>query len=285
MNKNTEIGPGYDVCPSCKSDKWKSAKLIILEGTLNTRGKMSGKTTDPGAFSGGLRELLLSDRWFSWDQDINMELGLTTTSGLVEEVKRLMVANCTLVTMPTEPTEPKKIGFFEKIRPKEPKKPVLEEPVMPTDKTWGQHFGESTGAAIGFAIITWVVVGSLSNFTTGLALAIIIVTLSLPINFVRSFWGNDRAKEDYKNKAKNHPKAREDYKAALQKYEQDLIKYKSDCEAAEKQALEEANAIASYEKKLAEYQREKNNVLKIRELLWERARVCMRCGTGYLGEI
>lgn len=285
MNTNTEICPGYDTCPSCKSDTWKSAKLIVLEGTSNTQGNISGTITDPGAFSGGLRELLLSDRWFSWDQDINMEVGLTTTSGLVEEVKRLMVANSTLVTMPTEPTEPKRIGFFEKIRPIEPKKPVLEEPVIPTDKTWGHHFGESTGTAIAFAIIAWVVVGLFSNFRNGLVVAIIIVALSLPINFIRSFWGNDRAKEDYKNKVENYPKAKEDHKAALEKYEQDLIKYKSDCEAAEKQTQEEANAIASYEKKLAEYEQEKNNVLKIRELLWERARVCMRCGTGYLGEI
>lgn len=285
MNTDTEIGPGYDACPSCKSDAWKSAKLVVLEGTSNTQGNISGKITDPGAFSGGLRELLLSDRWFSWDQDINMEVGLTTTSGLVEEVKRLMVANSTLVVMPTKPDEPKKIGIFEKIRPIEPKKPVLEEPEMPSDKTWGEHFGASTGTAIAFAILAWIIVGIFSSFRNGVSIAVIIVILSLPINFIRSFWGNDRAKEEYQNKVKNYPKAKEGHKLALQKYDQDLIKFKSACKAAEKQSREEAGAIAIYKKQLAEYEREKNNVLKIRELLWERARVCMRCGTGYLGNV
>ena len=42
------------------------------------------------------------------------------------------------------------------------------------------------------------------------------------------------------------------------------------------------DAEGLYEKQLAEYESEKRNVMKARELLWERARVCTRCGTAYL---
>jgi len=38
--------------------------------------------------------------------------------------------------------------------------------------------------------------------------------------------------------------------------------------------------VSEYATKLDEYE---NDALKIRELLWERAHVCMRCGTTYLG--
>ena len=45
-------------------------------------------------------------------------------------------------------------------------------------------------------------------------------------------------------------------------------------------SLEDA---AIYEQQLAEYENKKISVLKLRERLWERTRLCMRCGTAYLG--
>jgi hypothetical protein len=49
----------------------------------------------------------------------------------------------------------------------------------------------------------------------------------------------------------------------------------------EETKAEEATAI--YKQQLAEYESKKIYVLKARELLWERTRLCMRCGTAYLG--
>ena len=37
-----------------------------------------------------------------------------------------------------------------------------------------------------------------------------------------------------------------------------------------------------YKKQLSEYEANMNEIMKARELLWERARICMRCGTAYL---
>ena len=62
-----ELNKGSDVCPSCKSHEWKSARMIVMEGTTNTKGTVKGAVTDLGRLSGGFKEFLLSDRWFSWD--------------------------------------------------------------------------------------------------------------------------------------------------------------------------------------------------------------------------
>jgi len=47
-----------------------------MEGATNTTGKLDGTITDPGKLSGGMREFLLSDRWFSWGYPIESEIGL-----------------------------------------------------------------------------------------------------------------------------------------------------------------------------------------------------------------
>jgi hypothetical protein len=137
---HSEIGPGSDVCPSCKSDNWKSARMVIMEGTTSTTGTLDGTITDPGKLSGGLRNFLLSDRWFSWDYPIEAEIGLTSSTGLVEEVKRLMVHYSSKVQMPSPSAEPKKVGAVKKewnalskpIRPEEPEWPVKPEKPMTT---------------------------------------------------------------------------------------------------------------------------------------------------------
>lgn len=281
---NALIGEGLEVCPSCKSDSWKSAKMIVLEGTTNTQGSISGTVTDPGAFSGGIRELLLSDRWFSWDQEVDLEVGLTTTSGLVEEVKRLMVANSSIVQMPLSPEEPEKIGFFERITPIEPKEPLLVKPELPQDKTWLEHFIESTAIMAVFVVILWIVIGLFASFEDGMVVGISLLVISLPINFLRSFTGNTRAKSQYQEQVKRYPETLEKYNEDCKKYEDDKVAYKLDCDKAELQKNEENNAIALYEKQLSEYEDKKSKVIKLRELLWERAHICMRCGTGYIGQ-
>lgn len=282
---DTKIGSGYDACPSCKSDSWKSAKLIVLEGTSITKGGASGKVTDPGALSGGVRELLLSDRWFSWDHEIDIGIGLTTTNGLAEEVKLLMVANSTLAVMPPIPPEPKKIGPLEKIRPIKPVKPVLEKPVKPEKKPWWVYFLKSTVTALKISVAIWFIVGLLFNFTLGFFISLTALIISLPINITRSFWGNERAKNTYNEKVRNFPAEIKQYKININQYELSMEKYHADCQAAIKQDEDAAHALAIYQTKMIEYERERNQVLKTRELLWERARVCMRCGTGYLGNM
>jgi hypothetical protein len=53
-----------------------------------------------------MRNFLLSDRWFSWDKPIEANIGLTTSTSLVEEIKRLMVDNSLGFQLPPPPTPP-----------------------------------------------------------------------------------------------------------------------------------------------------------------------------------
>ena len=92
MITQSEIESGSNVCPSCKSDSWKRARMVVMEGTTNTTGILDGTITDPGKLSGGMRNFLLSDRWFSWDYPIEAEIGLTSSTELVEEVRRMPTA-------------------------------------------------------------------------------------------------------------------------------------------------------------------------------------------------
>ena len=101
-----EIESGSDVCPSCKSDSWKSAKMVVMEGTTNIKGSLDGAVTDPGKLSGGVRNFLLSDRWFSWDYPLDAQIGLTSSTGLVEEVKRFMVVHDSKLKLPAAPVPP-----------------------------------------------------------------------------------------------------------------------------------------------------------------------------------
>lgn len=282
--ENIEIQRGYDTCPSCKGDGWKSAKLVVMEGTINTKGSLEGVITDPGAFSGGVRNFLLSDRWFSWDNPIEASIGFTSVTGLVEEIKRLMVSHSSKTQMPTMPVEPPKIGLFERITPVEPRKPSTEppipaKPVLPEDLPWYKHFSMAMVVALVIAII----VGSAFDQGVGLFLLI----YAIPISFVWSLMANKQKKKWYEEELRLYParakQSIERHHSDCERYEKELQAYIHESSKADLQKRKEEQEIALYKKQLAEYETEKSNVMKERELLWERARICTRCGTAYLG--
>ena len=234
---NGEIESGSDVCPSCKSDSWKSAKMVVMEGTTNIKGTLDGTVTDPGKLSGGVRNFLLSDRWFSWDYPLESQIGLTSSTGLVEEVKRFMVAHDSKLNLPAAPVPP----------------PPPE----------GLNYSPSFLVMLGpFAIFLMVLIGlfwylAITLENSSLMLIAIIVTVGFafylsekPAALIDKSW----KVEDKHSKSQND---------AFQK------------------------AMTVYNKQLAEYEMEANDPkikqIERRELLWDRARVCMRCGTAYLG--
>lgn len=95
-----ELSDGRDTCPSCESNSWKSAKMIVLEGTTFTQGTITGDVTDRGKLSGGVEPFLLGDRWFSWSKSFDAEFESTTTNALVLVVRRLMQEHGSMVPMP-----------------------------------------------------------------------------------------------------------------------------------------------------------------------------------------
>ena len=242
MNAYSKIESGSDVCPSCKSDDWKSAKMVVMEGTTNTAGTLDGKTTDPGRFSGGARNFLLSDRWFSWDYPIEGEIGLTTNTALVEEVKRLMVAHSANSQMPS--------------RPNEPKMPI--KPTMPIEvPKYKRTIKFAVYLALFFLIIWLGASDGFDLFSESLFLAILYTAFVAPI-FIYI----------YRIKNKKDLLLRTEAEQAMSLYEKKLSEY----EAEENK----------YEAEKSKYEVEKNKIMEARELLWNRARICMRCGTAYL---
>lgn len=265
-NNIEDVKPIASVCPSCKSDNWKTAKMVVLEGSTITSGTIDGKITDPGSLSGGVRNFLLADRWFSLDHKLEAEVELKSTSGLVESVQQLMLAHGTNLQMPSVPATLKRPQSNDFITLTEPTKPseapiIPSEPVLPGDKPWYLHF------------VAEVFISGIVNLLIGLAfptLAWIIFVISVPVCFVRSFRGNERQKLNYEASVKAYPalvdKTIKDHKLACEKYEADIRTYR----------------LRKQEMDL--YQSRVQDVMMRRELLWEHSRVCMRCGTAYVSK-
>jgi len=122
-------------CPKCGSHDWKSAKLIVLEGTTQTVGDIGGRGSTPSTFSGGLKNFLLADAWFSRDFPLQFDVGLTTTTALVEEIKAFMTAQAVTIPEPVEPTSPENLSFWAKIAPvkgKAKKEKISKKPEPPS---------------------------------------------------------------------------------------------------------------------------------------------------------
>ena len=190
-----------------------------MEGTTNTTGAINGATSDPGMLSGGVKNILLSDRWFTWEYPIEAEIGLSSSTALVQEVKRLMVDRSKELQMPSRPIEPK----------------VPEEDVVPIE------YAEYILYVILMVLIAKFFNGTVNENTFGITIIFIFVVIGLV------FWA--------RKATKNHRLEKKKAKGAMPVY------------------------LAQ----LDEYETKKNAVIKAREQLWEQARICMRCGTAYLG--
>lgn len=133
-----------DTCPKCLSTQWKSAKLVILEGTSSTEGTLSGEIVEKGRLTGSPRDLFLADRWFSYESPLDASYSSSTTSSLVDAIKDMLVEEAEtrpmpsppeLLPIPAEPKEPKVLardqGKFFAQNPNDVKRPT--PPSLPAD--------------------------------------------------------------------------------------------------------------------------------------------------------
>ena len=109
-------------CPKCQGDEWKSARLLILEGTTKSEGALEGELVSKGSLSIDPRNFFLADRWFSFENPISAEISSTTTTVLVDEIKKLLVSEASIRPVPIPPKEPVKLL--------PPKAPVLATPLV-----------------------------------------------------------------------------------------------------------------------------------------------------------
>lgn len=108
-------------CPKCLSDEWKSARLVVLEGTTTSKGALSGEIKGVRVSKTRNQDQLLADPWFTYDQSFDADLHSSTVSALVDEVKGLMVEAASAKLMPIAPAEPKLLPPPEKILIEKPK--------------------------------------------------------------------------------------------------------------------------------------------------------------------
>jgi hypothetical protein len=296
-----DFRPGSAKCPTCNSDRWNSAITVVMEGSTSAKGAAKQ--------AGNLHESLLSDRWFSWDYPIEADIGLNASTGLVQEVKRFMVEYGPVVQMPSPPEKPNYASSIWNSSKETRDSPSVDQAPTPcitaedpvTWKGLQQSTVRSKLARLSIVFVplmiglpgAYVLFGH--DFISALSLLIIFASITIVAAFKAKRIPRDNLAEDetdrkdienlsetLKHYAKDREKFQEEaerFRSRYEEFERRLSEYKKLIE--EKRKAEQETAI--YEKQLAEYDVQKLDVLKTRELLWERARLCMRCGTAYLG--
>jgi len=298
------LHPGSDTCPSCKSNQWSGAINVAMGSTTGAKGTFTSSAKNVGKLYGSIREALLSDRWFSWDHPIEADIGLSANTGLVQEVKRFMVEYGPAVQMPSPPTEPEPSTSITDIpecigerspfaqATAAPTPPgIVEEPVKQEEP--GKYTVRSRLTR--FLMVTVPLMGGLIGANTYLGyeiLALLPVLLFFPlIMIIATFKAKIRKTklaedEDDLKIRENRPETLEPYALDIERSREETERFRIRYEESERKLREYTRFLkeaAIYERQLAEYEIKIISVLKTRELLWERTRLCTRCETAYLG--
>ena len=306
MNTNDDMGfhPGSDTCPSCKSEQWNGAINVAMESSTDAKRSFIASAKNVVKLYGGIREALLSDRWFSWDHPIEADIGLSANTGLVQEVKRFMVEYGPAVQMPSPPAEPEPSTSMTDMSERiEQRSPFAHAPTEPTpsgiiEETVAQReTGKSSVRSMlaRFLMVTVpLMVGLIcANAFFGYEiLAVLPVLLFFPlIMIIATFKTRNRTTtlaedEDGLKDREKRPVMIEHYAKDIEKSREETERFRIRYEESERKLREYTRLLkeaAIYERQLAEYEIKKISVLKARELLWERTRLCTHCGTAYLG--
>jgi hypothetical protein len=305
MNTN-DMGshPGSDTCPSCKCDQWNGAINVAMESTTEAKRTFNASAKNAGKLCDGVREALLSDRWFSWNHPIEAELGLSANTGLVQEIKRFMVEYGPAVQMPSPPTEPKPSTSITDIpecigersaysqAPTEPTRSGLVDDTVKRKET-GISNVRSRISRFLMVTVPWLVALIGANIFFGdnflpllpisIFVALIMIIVTLIVQIPRSKMAED---EDGLRDREKQSETLEHYAKDIEKSREETERFRIRYEESERKLREYTRLLkeaAIYERQLAEYEKRKISALQARERLWERTRLCMRCGTAYLG--
>jgi hypothetical protein len=248
---------GQEECPSCGGDNWKSAEMVIMEGTQTTIGSGKGKVTDPGMFSGGFREFLLSDRWFTWDFPLGLDARMQTTSALAEQIKKLMVEQTNGIVMPEEPIAPLEPNLDK------PERPV--EPIAPKIEPWYRYVGGSLICGLLFGLF---------SIDHGILIASGVFVVATVFVYCLYHFSNRKRLTWYQSSLI-------EYEYELFEYESELAEYENELELRTEKYNKE---FRYWEQAYRHWKQLSGEIPAQRQRLWDRARVCMRCGTAYFGE-
>jgi cell shape-determining protein MreC len=113
--------------------------------------------------------------------------------------------------------------------------------------------------------------------------ALIMIIVTLIVQIPRSKMAED---EDGLRDREKQSETLEHYAKDIEKSREETERFRIRYEESERKLREYTRLLkeaAIYERQLAEYEKRKISALQARERLWERTRLCMRCGTAYLG--
>ena len=300
------LGGCHSRCPACGSDDWKSAKLVVLENTTNIEGGGRGDIRDPGMFGGSVREFFLSERWFSWDNPIDLRLELTATTKLVEEVKNFMLSHSGLLASPKRHVRPNEwtffIGYKEPVPPKRriskpvtiPEPPVSPDP--PKRRTFKQHVSDLFWMIAGMTILALLLVAISSIFVDVTMKGTMITVGGFLVLGI--FAHKDLPKTTYESDTRKYEKLQEKYLKAKQteqdhperlireekEFREERGEYRRSRASYLRRRKEYEAEVRRYETEGSEHAGRVQHIESLRELVWKSARVCMRCGKCYLGE-
>ena len=278
------LGACHWLCPACGSDDWKSAKLVILENTTNIEGGGRGNVRDPGMFSGSGREFFLSERWFSWDNPIDLRLELTATTKLVEEVKNFMLSYSDRLGSPKpQPhVRPDKRKFFRGYEEPAPlaRRRILKSvtiPELPKRRTFIQRLSQLIFNIIGsafFAVLAVAISSFFLDYTMNEAIIMVGMFFVIILLHIRGYQKAEQAPQDLPQqmtrKEKEYREEREAYRRSRARYLRRSEEYEAEVRRYEAESSAHAGRVMHME--------------SLRDLVWKSARVCMRCGKCYLGE-
>jgi hypothetical protein len=299
---DTDILPGVVTCPTCKSDRWNSAITVVMEGSTNAKCTVIRTANAAAKQAGNLHESLLSDRWFSWDYPIEADIGLNASTGLVQEVKRFLVEYGPVVQMPSPPQKPNQATSIRNSPIETQDSPSVDQAPTPCGTveepvTWKgsrQSTVRSRLARLSIVIVplmigltgAYVLFGR--DFISALSLLIICASITTVAAFkVKSIPRRNMAEDETGRKdIENLSVTLKHYAKDRENFQEEAERFRSRYEESERRLsdykiLTEVAAI--YEQRLADYRNRRRAVLKARERLWERTRLCIQCGTAYLG--
>jgi hypothetical protein len=277
-----DLGKGHPICPKCGSYEWKSAKLVALEGTTFSEGELKGTIRSPGKFSGSLRAFLLSDFWFSRDYQLTAELGLTTRSALVDEVKRFTVDSWSKLEKTQRPNKPT-LRFIDRIDPVKPRKPL--KPIAPRKadpKPRRYFFLRSVGKSIGVSLIGLVPTVIFLPFIARFYIMGAIV-VSVVAGLISAVKGNERQSANYEKAVEDFPRSLKAYEKAKLEFPRELKNYNDELVKRRQHRIRQQQALEEYEAVLKNYRTQLEELELAKEFLWEHGRICTRCGLAYLG--
>ena len=214
--------------------------MVVQAGTTVTEGSIDGTLTKRGALRGG-SALFLADRWFDFEDDIDLDVDFESVDGLASAVLEYVKENKpTLVN--SDPGPEPKLSMGE---------PSRDDYVLEGSEEEKAEAKEAQNTALGWGFGVAVIITWIGDFGAGLFWGLVV---GLVIFF-----------RMYRKRRSSDPE--QDYQNDLLQYRKEMKKY--------------AQKVIAYESKKNAYLHDELRVRREYRDLWHDTKLCSRCAHIY----